>query len=96
MLHNFMVDSLHVPEEKFRHLDPEGGYEDPEEGFRAELAAMTGQAKVSINALPTKAYLEATIVSTVMKGLHEVCHARPDNPLEFLAYYILKHNPNRK
>jgi hypothetical protein len=57
---------------------------------------MTGQAKVSINALPTKAYLEATIVSTVMKGLHEVCHARPDNPLEFLAYYILKHNPNRK
>ena len=89
-------DSLHVPEEKFRHLDPEGGYEDPEEGFRAELAAMTGQAKVSINALPTKAYLEATIVPTVMKALHEVSHARPDNPLEFLAYYILKHNPNRK
>ena len=90
------VDSVVIPDEKFRHIDPEGGYEDPDEGFRAELAAMTGQAKVSINALPTKAYLEATIVPTVMRGLHEVCHARPDNPLEFLAYYILKHNPNRK
>ena len=57
---------------------------------------MTGQAKVNINALPSKAYLEATIVPTVMRALHEVCHARPDNPLEFVAYYILKHNPNRK
>ena len=60
------------------------------------MAAMTGQPKVNVNALPSKAYLEATIVPTVMRALHEVCHARPDNPLEFVAYYILKHNPNRK
>ena len=57
---------------------------------------MTGSAKVNVNALPTKAYLEATIVPTVMRALHEVAHARPDNPLEFVAYYILKHNPSRK
>ena len=31
-----------------------------------------------------------------MKALSEVCKARPDNPIEFVAYYILKHNPNRK
>lgn len=31
-----------------------------------------------------------------MKALTEVCEARPENPLEFVAYYILKHNPNRK
>lgn len=49
-----------------------------------------------MNALPTQAYLEATIVPTVMRALHEVCNARPENPLEFVAYYILKHNPNRK
>ena len=78
------------------YLDPEGGYDDPDEGFRAELAAMTGQPRVNVNALPTKAYLEATITPTVMRALHEVCHARPDNPLEFVAYYLLKHNPNRK
>jgi hypothetical protein len=57
---------------------------------------MTSQPRVSVNALSTQAYLEATIVPTVMRALHEVCHARPDNPLEFVAYYILKHNPNRK
>ena len=57
---------------------------------------MTGQAKISVNALPTKAYLEATITPTVMRALTEVCNARPENPLEFVAYYILKHNPSRK
>ncbi|EQD42127.1 Dpy-30, conserved site domain protein [mine drainage metagenome] len=57
---------------------------------------MISQCKINVNALPTKAYLEATIVPTVMKALTEVCEARPDNPLEFVAYYILKHNPNRK
>ena len=57
---------------------------------------MTGQAKINVNALPSKAYLEATIVPTVMRALTEVCIARPENPLEFVAYYILKHNPNKK
>ena len=31
-----------------------------------------------------------------MRALSEVCKARPDNPIEFVAYYILKHNPNRE
>ena len=31
-----------------------------------------------------------------MRALQEVCEARPENPLEFVAYYLLKHNPNRK
>lgn len=57
---------------------------------------MVSQSKINVNALPTKAYLEATIIPTVMKGLTELTEARPDNPLEFLSYYILKHNPNRK
>ena len=45
--------------------------------------------------MPTKAFLEQAVAPTVMKALSEVCKARPDNPLEFMAYYILKHNPNR-
>ena len=57
---------------------------------------MTKQAPVSQNNLPTKAYLEQSITPTVMKALSEVCKARPDNPLEFVAYYILKHNPGRE
>ena len=57
---------------------------------------MISQSNISVDALPTKAYLEATIVPTVMKALTDVCEARPDNPLEFVAYYLLKHNPNRQ
>ena len=57
---------------------------------------MTKQAPVSVNNLPTKAYLEQAITPTVMKALSEACKARPDNPIEFVAYYILKHNPNRE
>jgi hypothetical protein len=32
----------------------------------------------------------------VLKALSELVKARPDKPLEFLAYYILKHNPDRQ
>ena len=49
---------------------------------------------VHVNALPTKMYLEATVAPTVMQALQEVAEARPENPLEFVAYYLLKHNPN--
>ena len=78
------------------YLDPEGGYSDPDVGRQAELAAMTKQCPVSVNNLPTKSYLEQTITPTVLRALSEVAKARPDNPLEFMAYYILKHNPNRE
>ena len=85
-----------VSPRKEYYLDPEGGYVDPEVGRQAEMTAMTKQAPVSVNNLPTKAYLEQAITPTVMKALSEVCRARPDNPIEFVAYYILKHNPNRR
>ena len=76
------------------YLDPEGGYPDEQVGRRVEMTAMTKQTPVSVNNLPTKAYLEQTIQPTVMQALSEVCRARPDNPMEFVAYYLLKHNPN--
>lgn len=46
--------------------------------------------------MPTKFYLEKTITPTVLKALTEVVRARPENPLEFVAFYLLKHNPNRQ
>ena len=33
------------------------------------------------------------MVPTVMQGLQAVCKERPENPVEFLAYYLLSHNP---
>ena len=86
------ITPMEAPEELY--LDPEGGYPDEETGRQVEMSAMTKQAPVTVNNLPTKAYLEQTIQPTVMQALAEVCRARPDNPLEFVAYYLLKHNPN--
>ena len=56
---------------------------------------MMTQAPIHVNSLPSKMYLEATVVPTVMQALQEVCEARPENPMEFLAYYLLKHNPEK-
>ena len=64
-------------------------------GLEAEKKAMCSMPPLSVNALPSKMYLDATVVPTVMQALQEVCEARPENPLEFLAYYLLKHNPDR-
>ena len=77
-------------------MDPEGGYQNPKQGLEAEKKAMMSYPPLHVNTLPTKMYLEETVVPTVMKALHEVCEARPENPLEFMAYYILKHNPERE
>ena len=79
-----------------QYLDPEGGYSNPAAGLEAEKKAMMSQPPIHVNALPTKMYLDATVVPTVMRALQEVCEARPENPLEFVAYYILKHNPDRE
>ena len=38
-------------------------------------------------------YLDSTIVPVVMQALSEVVKSRPDKPLEWIAYYMLKHNP---
>ena len=64
-------------------------------GIQAEKKAMMSTPPLHTNALPTKMYLDATVTPTVMAALQEVCEARPENPLEFVAYYILKHNPER-
>ena len=82
--------------QRAQYLDPEGGYANPAAGLEAEKKAMMSQPPIHVNALPTKMYLEATVVPTVMRALTEVCEARPENPLEFVAYYLLKHNPDKQ
>lgn len=86
----------HKTKEVEPYLDREGGYADESVGKSAELAAMCQQAPLSTHNLPTKQYLESSVTPTVLRALTEVCKARPENPLEFVAYYILKHNPQRK
>mmetsp|Transcript_11817 Transcript_11817/g.17291 ORF Transcript_11817/g.17291 Transcript_11817/m.17291 type:complete len:97 (-) Transcript_11817:198-488(-) len=77
-----------------RALDPESGYDDPQEGLRAEEIALRLNNKLNPKVLPTREYLDSEVSELVMKALHDLDQVRPENPVEFFAYYLLKHNPN--
>jgi hypothetical protein len=42
---------------------------------------------------PLKAYLMQQIVPVLTKGLVEVCNRHPEDPVDFLAEWLLRHNP---
>lgn len=45
--------------------------------------------------LPPPRAQESTVVPVLMQGLQALCKERPDNPVEFLAHYLLQHNPQK-
>ncbi|KAK2961505.1 putative protein dpy-30 [Blattamonas nauphoetae] len=70
-------------------------YKDKEEGLAAEEAALRTENTVDINALPIRAYLDQTVVPLLLQGITALVAERPANPVEYLAAYLLKHNPQR-
>jgi len=67
----------------------------PDTTKAAEKAALNIQKKLSSQALPVRQYLESTVVPLLMQGLQSLCKERPDNPVEYLANYLLQHNPQK-
>ncbi|GIQ86978.1 hypothetical protein KIPB_008929 [Kipferlia bialata] len=66
-----------------------------EEGKENTEAPMTLQDKLKSAALPTRAYLDETVVPLLLQGLMQLVQVRPENPIEYLASYLLQHNPNK-
>lgn len=46
--------------------------------------------------LPVRAYLDKTVVPILLQALAECSKERPQNPIEFVANYLLEHNPEKK
>ncbi|XP_064602266.1 protein dpy-30 homolog isoform X2 [Liolophura sinensis] len=46
--------------------------------------------KVDLQSLPTRAYLDQTVVPVLLQGMSVLAKERPPNPIEFLAAYLLK------
>ncbi|KAK3591301.1 hypothetical protein CHS0354_004349 [Potamilus streckersoni] len=46
--------------------------------------------KVDLQSLPTRAYLDQTVVPILLQGMSTLAKERPPNPIEFLAAYLLK------
>ncbi|XP_060099892.1 protein dpy-30 homolog [Heteronotia binoei] len=53
-------------------------------------AEKTSKQKVDLQSLPTRAYLDQTVVPILLQGLAVLAKERPPNPIEFLATYLLK------
>nr|XP_045011412.1 adenylate kinase 7 isoform X4 [Jaculus jaculus] len=43
--------------------------------------------------VPLRNYLMTYVMPTLMQGLNECCKLRPDDPIDFLAEYLFKNNP---
>ncbi|XP_077997670.1 protein dpy-30 homolog [Glandiceps talaboti] len=53
-------------------------------------AEKTTRPKVDLQSLPTRAYLDQTVVPILLQAMSTLAKERPPNPIEFLAAYLLK------
>lgn len=60
---------------------------------QAEADLEAAQEKLNLQALPIRAYLDQTVVPLLLDGMSALVKERPPNPVEWLAAYLLKHNP---
>mmetsp|Transcript_10368 Transcript_10368/g.23870 ORF Transcript_10368/g.23870 Transcript_10368/m.23870 type:complete len:128 (-) Transcript_10368:168-551(-) len=71
-------------------------YDNAEVGQTAEAAALNVSQQLNLQSLPIRQYLETTVVSLLVNGLTQLVKARPEDPVEYLAAYLLKNNPKKK
>ncbi|XP_068682420.1 protein dpy-30 homolog [Montipora capricornis] len=55
-----------------------------------EAAEKPNKPRVELQSLPTRAYLDQTVVPILLQGLSTLSKERPPNPIEYLATYLLK------
>lgn len=51
---------------------------------------------LDVQSLPTRAYLDATVVPLLLQGLAAIVKERPANPVEYLGHFLLKNDPARR
>ena len=62
----------------------------------AEKAAMGVQNKLNLQTAPIRTYLDSTVVPVLLQGLSALVKERPPNPTEFLATFLLQHDPQKQ
>ena len=50
----------------------------------------------NIKNLPMQAYLDKTVMPLVLEGMAEVSKIKPENPIKFLADYLIQHSTEKK
>jgi len=78
-----MADEAPKPEE----------VEAPPAAAEADAAAAAVQDRMNLQSLPIRAYLDQTVVPILLDGMSALVKERPPNPVEWLAAYLIKNNP---
>lgn len=60
----------------------------------AENNMPSKKSGVDLQSLPTRQYLDITVVPILMMGLSSLAKERPPDPVEYLAAYLLKNKDN--
>jgi len=58
-----------------------------------ELVKREEYEMLETRSLPLRNYLMKHVMPTLTQGLVECCKVRPDDPVDYLAEYLFKHNP---
>lgn len=53
--------------------------------------AQSKKSRVDLSSLPTRQYLDQTVVPILLQGLSYLAKERPPEPINALAAYLLKH-----
>ena len=63
--------------------------------WKAKLAEVKRQEQEALElaASPLRTYLMKNVMPTLTQGLLEVCKSRPEDPVDWLAEYLFKANP---
>ena len=56
---------------------------------------MSGQDSAEIKQLPIKAYLDQQLMPLLLEALAQLSKEKPEEPIEFVAKYLLDHNPEK-
>ncbi|KAL3823072.1 hypothetical protein ACHAXA_011124 [Cyclostephanos tholiformis] len=59
-------------------------------------AAIAAAQQKNMVTLPIRAYLDQTVVPILLDGMSELVKERPPNPVEWLAAYLLRNDPQKK
>ncbi|MXQ87508.1 hypothetical protein E5288_WYG000069 [Bos mutus] len=76
-----------------REAMEEAEREHKEANKRLEEVKREERELLEAQSIPLRNYLMTYVMPTLMQGLNECCKVRPDDPVDFLAEYLFKNNP---
>ena len=76
-----------------RHARAQVQAPDPADVAAALKANDDVQNAMHVQSLPIRAYLDTTVVPVLLDGMSALVKERPPNPVEWLATYLIKNNP---